>query len=226
MLFAASPFVSQSTLQSLGHANGRSMRIVLLRRAKLLSDLEVESSHIAIAQASVLLSTASVSSSGRLNTTWLNHAIENAMLAEAHLYSTLSSASNPRKRRILKRLWWCCIIRDRSMALLLKRPVHIYGKQFNLSKDPLGIDDLQDEFDRSRVYSPYTKWKLARILSQLAQLCIKMTDLLTFLSPGYLKSRMSQPELRKGRLLLDRCRSDLRDWHSQAVLEISSASYR
>ncbi|KAL3444786.1 hypothetical protein BJX65DRAFT_282886 [Aspergillus insuetus] len=88
ILFAASPFVSQSTLQSLGHANSRSMRIALLRRAKLLSDLEVESSPTAIAQASVLLSTASVSSSGRLNTIWLSLAIENAMVAEAHIYST------------------------------------------------------------------------------------------------------------------------------------------
>ncbi|KAJ0420504.1 fungal-specific transcription factor domain-containing protein [Aspergillus carlsbadensis] len=224
MLFAASAFVSPSTLQSLRHPNGRSMRITLLRRAKLLSDLKIESSPIAIAQAAVLLSTASMSSSGRLNTTWLSLAIENALLAEAHLYATLTSASNLRKRRMFKRIWWCCILRDRSMALLLKRPVHICGKQFDLTNDPLGMDDLRDEFERSKVYGSYTKWKLAKVVSQSAQLCIKMTELLILFNPGYLKPRMSQPELRKGRLLLDRCRSDLRAWKAQAELDILSSA--
>ncbi|KAJ3464899.1 hypothetical protein MRS44_009685 [Fusarium solani] len=165
MLFAASTFVSQSTVGALGYSNLRAMRTTFLRRAKLLYDLESELSPLIVAQASVLLSTASLSPSGKPNGIWLSLAIENAKLAEAHLYTTITPTSHSKQRNVLKRLWWCCIIRDRSMGLLLKRPVQITKEQFNFSDDPLNSNDLKDELQRSKVYRPSTKFKLAEILS-------------------------------------------------------------
>ncbi|KAH7224246.1 hypothetical protein B0J15DRAFT_456841 [Fusarium solani] len=218
MLFAASTFVSKSTVRALSYSDNRSLRTTLLRRTKLLYDLETESSPLVIAQASILLSMASLSSSGKPNTIWLSLAIENAKLAEAHLYTSLSAASHFKERNVLKRLWWCCVMRDRSMGLLLKRPINITREQFDTDEDPLSANDLRDELQRSKVYSPSTKWKLAEILSQSVQLYIKLTDVLMVLHPPRGRHQSTQ----KSRLHpLYECKSALREWNSRTSLRLS-----
>ncbi|WAO94458.1 Leucine--tRNA ligase [Fusarium falciforme] len=220
MLFAASTFVSQSIVRALGYSDLRSMRAKLLRRTKLLYDFESESSPFIIAQTSVLLSTASLSSSGQLNTIWLSLAIENAKLAEAHLYTNMASASCSKQRNALKRLWWCCIIRDRSMGLLLKRPVQITKEQFNLSDGPLNSNDLKDELLQSKVYCPSTKWKLAEILSQSVLLFIKLTDVLMLLYPPNGNQQFTKQGHDDALLQLYECKSGLREWHLVAASKL------
>ncbi|KAM5378583.1 hypothetical protein ACJZ2D_004382 [Fusarium nematophilum] len=68
MLFAACTFISEPTIQGLGYGDIRSMRATFLQRAKSLYHLECESSPVAIAQACVLLSFTSLSSSRKPNT--------------------------------------------------------------------------------------------------------------------------------------------------------------
>lgn len=69
MLFAASSFVSESVFRSLGYRNVRAIRAALYRRAKLLYNLETESSSILLSQSALLLSHWSPSSSRKINTT-------------------------------------------------------------------------------------------------------------------------------------------------------------
>jgi hypothetical protein len=104
MLFAASPFFTPYTVLSLGYPDLQSMRARLLRRANLLHDLQSEASPFIIAQASILLSTASLLPSGKLNTIWLAFAIGNAKLAEAHLYKASEPTSHSKQQNLLKRL--------------------------------------------------------------------------------------------------------------------------
>src|SRR5690606_11753257 len=111
-------FVSRATIKALGYPSIRSARASLYRRAKLLYDLESESSPLAIAQAALLLSFWSPSTTRKPNTAWLSLAIQHAKSAEAHHYAAMpvfSASTHPlqhRKQNILKRIWWCCIIRD------------------------------------------------------------------------------------------------------------------
>lgn len=222
MLFAASTFISQSTVSALGYSDLRAMRATLLRRAKLLYDLDSDLSPLVVSQASVLLSTASLSSSGKPNTIWLSLAIANAKLVEAHLYTTMTSASRSKQRNVLKRLWWCCIIRDRSMGLLLKRPVQITKEQFDFSEDPLNSNDLKDELQRSKVYYPSTKLKLADILSQSVLLFIKLTDVLMLIYPQNGKQQSTQKEHDDALLQLYQCKSGLREWHLGAASKLQN----
>ncbi|KAM5347621.1 hypothetical protein ACJ41O_007445 [Fusarium nematophilum] len=216
MLFATSTHVSQSTVRALGYPDFRSMRAALFRRTKLLYDLETESSPVVISQASVLLSLASLPANGKPRTIWLSLAIENAKAAEAHLYSTMAPS---KQRNILKRLWWCCIIRDRSMGLLLRRSINITREQFNLENDPLGARDLRDELQHSRVYSPSTKLKLAEVLSQSVQLFIKLTEVLMLIFPPGGMGAM-QPQQDQSIIQLYECRSGLREWSSLTALRL------
>ncbi|KAK7428120.1 hypothetical protein QQZ08_005359 [Neonectria magnoliae] len=78
----------------------------------------------------------------------------------------MPSSQITRHQALLKRLWWCCIIRDRSMGLLMRIPIQIRKDQFDFDASPFGVDDLRDEFERSKVYNPETKRVLAEIVAQ------------------------------------------------------------
>ncbi|OHE99847.1 fungal specific transcription factor domain-containing protein [Colletotrichum orchidophilum] len=185
MLFASCNFVSRQTIKTLGFPTIRAARAAFYRRAKLLYDLESESSPLAISQASLLLSFWSSPTSPafrKSNTAWLSIAIQNAKMVEAHHYATRTAS--PKKRNLLKRLWWCCILRDRIVGLGLRRSLQITRSHFTFdANESLGFSDLADEIERSRVYNPGTKRCLAEILEQLVELCVVLTDILILVFP-------------------------------------------
>lgn len=74
-------------------------------------------------------------------------------------------------------------MRDRSMALLLRRPVQITNEHFNFNICPLSAMDFADEFDQSKVYNSATKKRLAEILAQFVQLYNTLTDILLLVFP-------------------------------------------
>ncbi|CAG8137722.1 unnamed protein product [Penicillium olsonii] len=184
MLFASCNFISLSTVHALGYPSIRVMRASYYRHAKLLYDFGSESSHVLVAQAALLLSFTSLSERNTPYVSWLSIAIENAKMAEAHLYGTLPTSSiTPQERNILKRLWWCCIIRDRSTGLLMRRPIQITSHHFDFAVQPLCFEDLADEIERSMVYDSSTKEKLAVILTQWSELNASLTDILMLVFP-------------------------------------------
>ncbi|KAB5549975.1 cutinase transcription factor 1 beta [Coniochaeta sp. 2T2.1] len=243
LIFATCNFVSRQSIKALGYPSIRTCRAALYRRAKLLYDFESESSPICIAQAALLLSFWSpVSSSGirKANSTWLTIAIQHAKVAEAHHYSSFGSSNNTmpattghgngtdkspsdtqlKRQNILKRLWWCCIIRDRILALCVRRSIQITRAHFDLdANSPLGSADLADEIDRSKVYNADTKRALIDIMSQLINLCVLLTDMLVLVyplddSPGW--GRPMKPEdqgrVKDGKMALRR-------WYKGATLK-------
>lgn len=219
MLFASCTFVPQSTVDALGFRDIRSMRATYLRRTELLYNLGTEPSPLVIAQATLLLSFTSLSSTKTPYTVWLSLAIENARLADAHLYANINAPSLRKHRSILKRVWWCCIMRDRSMALLLRRPVHITNEHFDFNACPLSAMDFVDEFDRSKVYNSATKERLAEILAQFAQLYITLTDILLLVFPPN-GTWSSSREHNGGKYSLRRCRAALSRWYASAVSKL------
>ncbi|KAF5519523.1 Cutinase transcription factor 1 beta [Colletotrichum aenigma] len=220
MLFASCNFVSRQTIKTLGFATIRAARAAFYRRAKLLYDLESESSPLAISQAALLLSFWSPPSSPALrkqNTAWLTIAIQNAKTVEAHHYATRTAP--PKKRNLLKRLWWCCIIRDRIVGLGMRRGVQITRSHFDFDANGiLGYSDFADEIERSRVYNPGTKRCLAEILEQLVELCVVLTDILILVfplddSPGWGREMRAEEQDR-----VRGCKMALRRWYKGATL--------
>ncbi|KAK1969265.1 fungal-specific transcription factor domain-containing protein [Colletotrichum sublineola] len=220
MLFSSCNFVSRETIKTLGFATIRAARAAFYRRAKLLYDLESESSPLAISQAALLLSfwsSPTAPAFRKANTAWLIIAIQNAKMVEAHHYATRSAP--PKKRNLLKRIWWCCIIRDRIVGLGLRRSLQITRSHFDFdSNEALGFSDLADEFERSRVYNPDTKRCLAEILEQLVELCIVLTDTLILVfplddRPGWGREMRSEEQDK-----VRGCKIALRRWYKGATL--------
>lgn len=150
---------------------------------------------MAIAQAALLLSywTPPTRTELRSNTVWLSIAIENAKNADAPYYATLPASPRPvsaeervsvKNNNLLKRLWWCCVIRDRILPLGLRRGIQITRNHFDFERhQPLGLMDLDDEIHRSIVYSPDAKRELIQVLSHVLDLCVILTDVLLLVFP-------------------------------------------
>ncbi|KAI0200854.1 hypothetical protein F4808DRAFT_141790 [Astrocystis sublimbata] len=192
MLFSCCNFVSKTSIRALGFPNIRSARATLYRRTKLLYDFDTESCLISLAQASLLLTYYAPNwslAAKKPNTAWLGVAVHNAKSAEAHTYSAMppiSPVTDPidhKKQNTLKRLWWCCVFRDRLLGLGMRRCIQIPRAHFDFDTNSFGFSDLSDEVGQSKVYNAETKKHLIEIFVQLGKLCSVMTDLLTLVFP-------------------------------------------
>ncbi|KAI1378589.1 fungal-specific transcription factor domain-containing protein [Hypoxylon crocopeplum] len=227
LLFSSCNFVSKSSIKALGFPSIRAARATFYRRTKLLFDFDTETSLVDLAQTAVLLSFWATNwslASKKLNSTWLGIAIQNAKSSDAHLYAvkpTYSPITDPiqhKKQNILKRLWWCCLIRDRILALGVRRSLQVSRAHFDLDANPgLGYADLADEVDRSKVYNAETKRCLIEIFVQLGELCSVLTDLVTLVFPlddvpGWDRELGSE-----GATKLKECKAALRKWYKGAT---------
>ncbi|KAI1464078.1 fungal-specific transcription factor domain-containing protein [Daldinia caldariorum] len=228
LLFASCNFVSKSSIKALGFPSIRTARATFYRRTKLLFDFDTETSLVDLAQTALLLSFWATNwslASKKLNSTWLGIAIQNAKSSDAHLYavkpnvSVLTDPVQHKKQNILKRLWWCCIIRDRILALGVRRSLQISRAHFDIdSNTGLGYIDFADEVDRSKVYNSETKRCLVEIFVQLGELCSVLTDLVTLVFPLDDVPGWDRELGAEGAVKLKECKAALRRWYKSATL--------
>ncbi|KAM6513191.1 hypothetical protein FALCPG4_015653 [Fusarium falciforme] len=227
ILFSSCNFVSQASIVALGFPSIRAARASLYRRAKLLYDLETELSPVHLSQAALLLTYWSPSDSSRLkrpNSTWLSMAIQNARAAQGPKYAAMQTISKTadvkhhKRQTSLKRLWWCCIIRDRILPLVVRRPLQITRSDFDFDKNHgLSYEDLQDEVERSSVYDPTAKHQLVEIFIYVVNLCTVLTDLITLVFPAehVLDEELPLDSRELGRIR--DCRAALKMWYESAA---------
>ena len=114
---------------------------------------------------------------------WLNIAISLALRAGLNKDPTLMTMSD-HERRMRKRIWWCCLIRDPLLALGLKRPVIISPTDHdvpeltlddfdieNLDKSKEGLEKLKQPWNTQRIrllrLTCISEAKLHQCLSQI-----------------------------------------------------------
>ncbi|CZR68248.1 uncharacterized protein PAC_18147 [Phialocephala subalpina] len=182
MLFTASPFASLADLRACGFQSYHSAREILHQRARLLYDFRTEIDSTAIAQASLLLSFHSTSLSAHDNTSWLSTAVQYARDANLHLYYCTPGLSS-RQRSLKKRLWWCCVLRDRVIALGVRRHIQITPDHFDLSQEVPMEDDFAGEIERSEVYDSETKRLLVKAFAVQCQLAVALTSTIMAVYP-------------------------------------------
>lgn len=201
--------------------------------SQLLFDFGVESSPVAISQAALLLSSWTPFSSSHCSqdgSFWLDVAIKQAKMAGAHRYHspipalTESYESWSRQRNRLKRLWWCIILHDRLLSLSARKPIQVTAAHYGFDSQPhrpLGLRDLQDEVEHSRVYNPGTKKSLIGVCAQMMKLAVALTDALTAVCPTD-----ELPQWHKfsqeNKDVFNKSRTALMAWAEQAALELGT----
>lgn len=132
--------------------------------------------HVTIARAALLLTfwcPFRQQDEHRPNSNWLRIAIENAQAVGADTPETVPEA----QRKPLKRLWWCCILRDRVIALCVRRSIQVPHAT------PFTFEDLSDEVDTSRVYDSDTKRALIDVVVLMSELSVCFTGVLNLVYP-------------------------------------------
>ncbi|KAL2678472.1 hypothetical protein Neosp_009218 [[Neocosmospora] mangrovei] len=176
MMFLACPFVPQSVLDTLSLTSVHQARAELYSVTKALFHIDRCRDDVSSAQSALMLTYHSPTIFDKTNSYWLSTAIHFARQAGADRCG--ATGGSRKGQAALKRLWWCCILRDRIMALSLWRPVQI--SLTDLDFDSLGLleDDVRQEIRGSAVYDPTTKRILAELVGCLCELSVVLNDIL------------------------------------------------
>ncbi|QGI69613.1 hypothetical protein CEK26_001945 [Fusarium fujikuroi] len=222
MLFTACSFLPFSTLKSLGFASVHNARNTYYRRSKLLFDLCSERNLVSSAQGALLLSyNGTMKDQKRTNSIWLSTAIHLAQAAGADQFHT---SLNPSLTSVneLKRLWWCCIVRDRILPLGMRRQLHITSLDVAHTNYLPTEKDFWREIDGSQVYAPQTKRTLVRLFITLCELTVPLTDVIKIVYPTGRLTDIHSPvvhDAQKGRESLQSCEAGLEAWFERATIQ-------
>lgn len=183
MLFASCSFLPNIKLRHLGFHSVRHARRCLYRRSRLLYLLETDINQISLAQGCLLLSLwCPQDNSQEINTWWLMAGVQHARVAQSHHYRSQKSQKSL-DRAELKRLWWCCILRDRVLALCLRRPVQLTHENFNFAIDKLTVAEILGEEKDDGVYERGLRRTLSNFTISMCDLCDILSDVLSFIFP-------------------------------------------
>ncbi|KAL4742357.1 fungal-specific transcription factor domain-containing protein [Aspergillus similis] len=226
MLFAASPFIPIEAAKECGYDSLISARDDLYRRAKRLYESGIEKDCLVISQACLLLTWYSTDAERSTNSRWLRIAIRYAKKEQAHLYHKLPQLESKRKVSDLKRLWWCCMIRDRIISLGMRRPIQITPDEFDLQlQEGLSFQDLEEECMNSEVYNPETKIALCRVLASLCHLVAAVTDVIMLVYPTTQSMPFSLADRRAQLNRLEETKYALLDWELNWVANPDGKEY-
>ncbi len=87
-------------------------------------------------------------------------------------------------RKLKKRLWWCCVLRDRILPLGVRRPLQITHNHLNSAGQELTEEDLEEEIGKSEVYDTETQHLLVKLLLAQCKLAVELTDVITMVYPA------------------------------------------
>ncbi|KAL4943488.1 hypothetical protein BDV06DRAFT_221148 [Aspergillus oleicola] len=229
MLFAASSFVPIEAAKECGYDSLITAREDLYRRAKRLYESGIEKDCLVISQACLLLTYYTTDAERSSNSRWLRIAIRYAKKERAHLYGHLpegpAGLGSGRKTSDLKRLWWCCMIRDRIISLGMRRPIQITPDDFDHHQRGLSFQDLEEECLQSEVYPPEAKVALCRVLASLCHLAVAVTDIIMLVYPTTQSMPFNLADRRAQLDRLEETKFALLDWQLSWVANPDGKEY-
>ncbi|KAL2813411.1 fungal-specific transcription factor domain-containing protein [Aspergillus granulosus] len=211
MIFAASCFVPIELATRCGYGSLLDARDDLYQKAKLLYDSGLVKDPLIVSKATLLLTYYSSDFDVYSNSQWLHIAIKEAnMVRASHLVP--ESFANEAERSEFKRLWWCCLIRDRIISLGMRRPLQITLERGHPYIQMLTTNDMNDEIFGSLEYSYETKSALFELLTSLCHFATAVTELLTIAFPSPQQTRSGVDDPCSGLDKLDSAKSTLLLW--------------
>lgn len=186
MYFAGSAFVPMESLRQAGYSTRKVARKAFFSRARLLYDFDCEHDRISLIQALLLLTYWYETPDDQKDTWhWMGVAISLAHTIGLHRDPKTSSLDVARQR-LWKKIWWSCFMRDRLVALGMRRPTRIKFEDCDVPMLTLSDFDLDDcsETEFKIVIDhldPDERRKQTRT-RQLAILCIEKAKLSVIIS--------------------------------------------
>ncbi|KAL2067639.1 hypothetical protein VTL71DRAFT_15735 [Oculimacula yallundae] len=177
IMFAGSSFVDMHHL-SPNYTSRRAAKRAFFQKARVLYDNDYEGDRVAIIQ-SVLLMTYWYGGPEDLKDTWhwMGIAISLAHTLGQHRDPANANMS-PARKKLWKRIWWSCYMRDRLIALAMRRPTRITESDSDvpmLVEEDFEIAVLSD--DMTVIPETCTLMRDIEVQRNLALMCIEKAKL-------------------------------------------------
>jgi hypothetical protein len=188
VMFAAVTYIDMRFLKAHGFVSRRSARRAYYQRVKLLYDLDYEFDRLTCLQAVLLMSYWHENPDEPKDVwNWLGVAVSLCRTIGINCDTSNDRSFSPEKRRLWKRIWWSCYIRDRLVAIALRRSTRIGHSDFDVPM--LELSDFETvalpaELVRmlggcSAVKDTSIRKTLAAMCIELARLCVCISEVIT-----------------------------------------------
>ncbi|KAJ9603011.1 hypothetical protein H2200_012306 [Cladophialophora chaetospira] len=181
VMFAGSSFVDELYLQQAGFESRRSARAYFYKKVKLLYDFDWESDRITLMQ-TMLLHTYWYTAESDQKDPWHWAGVCMSLGVTLGLNERATYKHEDLKtRKLWRRLWWCCYLRDRALAISARRPMRFRDDQVHISMLQL------DDFDLNTPETGITTIKIAFSVTShdcrlaLARMCMENIKLASIL---------------------------------------------
>lgn len=144
---------------------------------------------MAVAQGALLLTYYTPLEDPKAHSFWLSVAIQHSRFLHTHDQITYLSRS-PSRTTQLKRLWWCCFVRDRSLSLGLRRPLQISKVAADSMPPSLSEEDCADEISESEFYRSSTKRSMLQAFNKLCRLSVCLSSAMELMYPTAEESQL------------------------------------
>lgn len=174
-MFAATAYIDMRYLHSQGYDTRKAARKAFFSRVKLLYDFDYEVDRVIVVQ-SVLLMTYWYESPDDPKDVW--HWLGVAISLARTIGLNCNTAASPlslEKQKLWKRIWWCCYIRDRLVAIGMRRPIRISEEDHDVPM--LEISDFETqplEAELNRMIGGCSAVRDSSKRELLARMCIAM----------------------------------------------------
>lgn len=184
VMFAATAYIDMRHLNAQGYGTRKAVRKAFFQRVKLLYDFDYEVDRVTVVQG-VLLMTYWYENPDDPKDIWhwLGVAISVARTIGLNCDTSNATLMSLQQRRLWKRIWWSCFMRDRFIAIGMRRPMRINDGDFDvpmLELSDFETDILPAELTRMLGGCPAAKDTAKRIT--LAKMCIGLAKLCVCIS--------------------------------------------
>ena len=179
MMFAGVATVDMRYLKSAGYATRRDARREFFQKTRVLYDFDYEVDRISLIQSLLLMTYWYETPDDQKDSHhWMGIAVSLSHTIGLHRNPEKSASMDQPRQRLWRRIWWSTYMRDRLIALGMRRPTRIKNKDFDvpmLTLDDFEIEALQD--GPSCIPSECKVMRDTDMQRQLAIMCIEKTKL-------------------------------------------------
>jgi len=187
VMFSGTAFVAMEHLRPAGYASRKAARKAFFVKTRLLYDFDHEHDRMLLVQALLLMSYWYETPDDQKDTWhWMGVAISLSHTIGLHR-NPAKSNMDPNRQKLWKRIWWSCYMRDRLVALGMRRPTRIKTEDCDVPMLTIEDFEIDIESDKSEAFF-WTAERRAREekdaerQKQLAVLCIEKAKLCVCIS--------------------------------------------
>jgi len=185
IMFAGTAFVDMQYLRAAGFSNRKAARKAFFQKSRVLYDFDYEIDRVSLVQSLLLMTYWYETPDDQKDTWhWMGVAISLAHTIGLHR-NPENSTMEPNRKKLWKRIWWSCFMRDRLVALGMRRPTRVKDEDYDvpmLTEDDFETEPLSDNItivSTQLIRNEESQRQLAQLCIAKAKLCLCVSHVLS-----------------------------------------------